>query len=82
MSEWSIALNRFGLGRRAGEALGSDPRAWLANQLVRFDPANIPAGFQPYTAAEVGRLRQTPLRTEAAALRARLVARFNTDQHE
>ncbi len=74
------------LARVPGVATAALPDAELAEvlnwSLVRFDPANIPAAFQPYTAAEVGRLRQAPLRTEAAALRASLVARFNTDQHK
>lgn len=74
------------LARVPGVATAALPDAELAEvlnwSLVRFDPANIPAGFQPYTAAEVGRLRQTPLRTEAAVLRASLVARFNADQHQ
>ncbi len=74
------------LARVPGVATAALSDAALAEvlnwSLVRFDPANIPAGFQAYTPAEVGRLRQTPLRTEAAALRASLVAQFNTDQHK
>jgi hypothetical protein len=41
--------------------------------LYRFDRANVPPGFTPYTAAEVGRLRKAPLRTERAAARAALL---------
>lgn len=33
------AMNRFGLGRREGEALPDDPRGWLAAQLEGPDPA-------------------------------------------
>ena len=44
--------------------------------LIRFDPANIPADFTPYTPAEVGRLRLKPLRAEAATVRAGMVAGF------
>jgi hypothetical protein len=44
--------------------------------LFRFDPAHVPSNFQPYTAEEIGRLRQNPLRLERAAMRARLVAGF------
>ena len=51
MSEWSIALNRFGLGRRAGESLGSDPRAWLAGQIARFDPQPRAIAAVPQTQA-------------------------------
>lgn len=34
----ATALNRFGLGARAGEAPPANPRAWLHGQLARFDP--------------------------------------------
>jgi uncharacterized protein (DUF1800 family) len=34
----AIALNRFGLGARAGEPPPSDPKAWLKNQLSRYQP--------------------------------------------
>ncbi|MBB4841386.1 uncharacterized protein (DUF1800 family) [Sphingomonas kyeonggiensis] len=38
MSDASIARNRFGLGARPGEDVGSDPRKWLAGQIAAFDP--------------------------------------------
>jgi uncharacterized protein (DUF1800 family) len=38
----AIALNRFGLGARAGEAAPADPKNWLIGQLKQFDP-NPPA---------------------------------------
>lgn len=44
--------------------------------LVRFDAANIPADFKPYTTAEVARLRLNPLRAEAMTVRAGMVARM------
>ena len=44
--------------------------------LYRFDRANLPADFKPYSAAEIGRLRRAPLRTERATLRAELIARM------
>lgn len=45
MSDANIALNRFGLGARAGEPMPGDPRGWLHAQLTRFDarPAAIAA---------------------------------------
>lgn len=43
MSDAAIALNRFGMGARPGDAVSSDPRAWLRDQLRTFDPR--PAGF-------------------------------------
>lgn len=44
--------------------------------LYRFDPANVPAGFKPYTAAELAALRKAPLRLERAGMRAQLVERI------
>jgi uncharacterized protein (DUF1800 family) len=38
MSSQSIALNRFGLGARADEAIPADPKAWLHAQLRSFEP--------------------------------------------
>lgn len=35
----AIALNRFGLGARAGEPIPSDPKDWLLAQFRQFDPA-------------------------------------------
>ena len=45
--------------------------------LYRFDSAHVPAGFQPYTAAEIGALRRHPLRTEAKAVRAQLITELD-----
>lgn len=42
--------------------------------LLRFDGANVPRDFTPYTAREVGDLRKRPLRLERAAVRDALVA--------
>ena len=41
--------------------------------LERFDKAHIPAGFVPYTADEIGRLRTKPL-TDVEGVRSRLLA--------
>lgn len=38
MSGAAIALNRFGLGARAGEAAPDDPKAWLLAQLDAYEP--------------------------------------------
>lgn len=38
MSAAAIALNRFGLGARLGEAAPDRPRAWLLDQLAKFEP--------------------------------------------
>ena len=64
----------------ATAALSNDALAELLNwSLLRFDPAHVPGDFAPYTPAEIGRLRMKPLRTDAAAIRAGLVARFETE---
>ncbi len=44
--------------------------------LYRFDAAHVPLGFRPYRAAEMARLRKSPLRTEAAAVRQSLLMTF------
>ena len=41
--------------------------------LWNFDPSHVATGFKPYTAAEVGALRARPFRTEAAAVREKLL---------
>lgn len=65
------------LGRVPGvtdAALSDKDLAELLNwTLARFDPAHLPAGFEPYTASEIGQLRKHPLRTEAATARAAIL---------
>jgi hypothetical protein len=65
------------LGRVPGVAtspLGDAELAEVLNWMLwRFDAAHIPAAFQPYTADEVGRLRQQPLRIEASQVRGELL---------
>jgi uncharacterized protein (DUF1800 family) len=51
MTNASIALNRFGLGGRAGEAVPADPRRWLLAQFERFDPRPAPIAALPTSAA-------------------------------
>ncbi len=41
--------------------------------LWRFDRQNLPATFEPYTAAEIGQLRTQPLRLEASQMRSDLL---------
>jgi cytochrome c553 len=61
----------------ATAALSDADLAEVVNwSLVRFDAANVPVDFEPYTAVEVGRLRRKPLRAEAMTIRAGMVARF------
>jgi hypothetical protein len=69
------------LGRVPGVATAPISDAELADllnwTLYRFDGAHVPANFKPYTASEIGKLRQSPLRTEAPAMRAALVEKIN-----
>lgn len=60
--ETAIALNRFGLGARGDEAAPGDPKAWLAEQLAKFearppafDAARLTTDiFQEYSEAQAG----------------------------
>lgn len=65
------------LGRVPGvadAALPDDELAELLNwTLRRFDPKHLRANFKPYTAQEIGKLRQAPLRTDAAKMRATIL---------
>lgn len=76
----SVPGGREFIGRVPGVATVDLPDDRLANlvnwTIYRFDPAHVPQDFRPYTAEEIGRLRQNPLRLERAAMRARLVAGF------
>lgn len=67
----------------ATAALSDADLAEVVNwSLVRFDAANVPADFRPYTPAEIGRLRLKPLRAEAMTIRASMVARFAPDEKQ
>jgi len=65
------------LGRVPGVATSPLSDADLAEvlnwMLWRFDAAHVPPSFQPYTAEEVARLRQQPLRIEASRVRSDLL---------
>ncbi len=71
MSISSIALNRFGLGARAGETAPADPRGWLLEQFARYDPRPASIAAAPTTATAAARLagfydERRDLRREAA----------------
>lgn len=65
------------LGRVPGVATSPLSNADLAElmnwMLWRFDKQNLPAAFEPYTAAEIGQLRTQPLRLEASQMRSDLL---------
>jgi cytochrome c553 len=73
----SVPGGREYLGRVPGVATSPLSNADLAEvvnwMLWRFDKAHLPANFQPFTAAEMGRLRGSPLRLEASKMRADLL---------
>jgi mono/diheme cytochrome c family protein len=50
--------------------------------LWRFDKADLPAGFQPYTAAEIAPLRARPLRLEASQVRSALLSKVDARSSE
>ena len=54
----------------ATSPLGNADLAELMNWMFwRFDRAHMPADFEPFTAAELGRWRTQPLRLEASQMR-------------
>jgi uncharacterized protein (DUF1800 family) len=56
MNSSAIALNRFGLGARSGDAPPGDAKAWLRGQLDRFDPRPRPIAAVPARREIVGQL--------------------------
>lgn len=73
----SVPGGREYLGRVPGVATSALSDADLSEvmnwMLWRFDAADMPKDFEPYTAAEVGRLRKRPLRLDAAPMRRELL---------
>jgi cytochrome c553 len=69
------------LGRVPGVAtspLSDADLSELVNWLLwRFDRDHVPKSFQPYTPEELGRLRTSPLRLEAAGMRRDLLHRVD-----
>jgi hypothetical protein len=60
----------------ATSPLSSEDLAEVVNWMLwRFDRAHLPAGFQPFTAAEIERWRAQPLRLEASQMRSDLLAK-------
>jgi cytochrome c553 len=73
----SVPGGREYLGRVPGVATSplsdadlSEVMNWM---MWRFDKEHLPADFQPFTAAEIGRLRVAPLRMEASQRRSALL---------
>jgi len=56
MNSSAIALNRFGLGARSGDAVPADGKAWLLGQLGRFEPRPKPLAAVPPRREIVGQL--------------------------
>ncbi|MFM5907608.1 MAG: DUF1800 family protein [Novosphingobium sp.] len=55
MSNAQIAINRFGLGTRKGEALPADPKRWLLDQMGRYQPLPADLAALPGTSEMVTR---------------------------
>ena len=51
MTATVVALNRFGLGARPGDAPPADPRRWLLDQFARFEPRPPALSTAPTTVA-------------------------------
>ncbi|RHW18039.1 DUF1800 domain-containing protein [Sphingomonas gilva] len=58
MDATAIARNRFGLGARAGEAAPRDAKAWLLDQLARFDSRPAPIANAPGRAEAAGEIAE------------------------
>ena len=73
---WVLGGREY-LGRVPGVATSALSIFGVAEACKReaLEKENLPSNFQPYTAAEVGRLRTQPLRLEAAPMRADLLKR-------
>jgi len=56
MSDAAIALNRFGLGARRGEAAPDAPKAWLLNQFDRYEARPAAIAAVPTRASVAGEL--------------------------
>ncbi|MCZ8017521.1 DUF1800 domain-containing protein [Novosphingobium sp.] len=58
MRESSVALNRFGLGGRKGEAVPQEPRRWLLDQFGKFDPRPAAITSLPASPALIVQFRE------------------------
>jgi uncharacterized protein (DUF1800 family) len=56
MLDTAIALNRFGLGARPGDALPADSKSWLTAQFSRFQPRPEALAKVPSRGAVIGQL--------------------------
>jgi uncharacterized protein (DUF1800 family) len=79
LTDAAVALNRFGLGARPTDTPPTDPKAWLADQLGRFEPRPAVLSAQPRSASaaadyiarqrEVAQARQSSEQDRMAARR-------------
>lgn len=56
MADIEIAMNRFGLCWKTGEAPPANPRRWLLDQIGRYDPAPAAIAALPRTPEQIGKL--------------------------
>ena len=71
MTDTAIALNRFGLGARAGDALPTAAKSWLTAQFSRFQPHPQALAQVPSRSTVIGQLADyvTEVRTDGRAKR-------------
>ena len=82
MSEIAIAFNRFGLGTRAGDSAPANARAWLANQLDRYEPNPAAIAAAPSRSAVAGQLADYIREQRAEAQQGRRARRGSAMQDE
>ena len=70
----ALALDRFGLGARPNDRVGTDPRGWVADQIARFDPRPPSLASQPGRAALLQQYQGFVEARKAARLQAKAAA--------
>ncbi len=70
----AIALNRFGLGARAGETPPADPKAWLRAQQHHFDPRPTVIAATPHSSALAAAWHEYSTQVRAASMKAKRAA--------
>lgn len=64
MTDTNIALNRFGIGARPGEAAPADPKRWLLDQFEAFVPRPAPIAAVPDSHAAVAALSDAAMQAK------------------
>lgn len=80
---WSIALTRFGFGRRPSEIIGGGPEEWLKRQIRQYDP--FPAALRNLASSkpiveQAGEFRRLPNTDQDAKREARIALRDHVQE--